>query len=72
MSGKVESFNSRLRAEFLNAEVFQNLADAQVKLSIFRNYYIKQRKHSALNGQTPGSLFKTSLDEMTEGLYSFE
>lgn len=55
MNGKALSFNSRLRAEFLNAEVFHNLADAQVKLSLFRSFYNNERKHSALKGQTPAS-----------------
>lgn len=72
MNGKVEGFNSRLRAEFLNAEVFQNLADAQVKLSSFRNYYNNQRKQSALDGQTTASLFKTSQDILTKKLSSFQ
>ncbi len=72
MNGKVESFNSRLRAEFLNAEVFHNLADAQVKLSMYRNYYNSQRRRSALRGQTPASFFKASQDKMTEELYSFQ
>ncbi len=69
---KVESFNSHLRAEFLNAEVFHNLADAQIKLSLFRNFYNNERKHSALKGQTPASFSKTAQDRMKEGLYSFE
>ncbi len=72
MNGKALSFNSRLRAEFLNAEVFHNLADAQVKLSLFRNFYNNERKHSALKGQTPSSFCKTSQDKMTEELYSFQ
>lgn len=70
MNGKVESFNSRLRAEFLNAEVFHNLAEAQVRLSLFRNFYNHQRKHSALAGQTPASFSKDFQDKMKEGLYS--
>lgn len=49
----VESFNSRLRAEFLNAEVFMNLADAQMKCAVFRRFYNEQRPHSSLGGQTP-------------------
>ena len=71
-NGKVESFNSRLRAECLNAEAFFNLADAQVKLSIFRNFYNEERRHSALAGHTPASFSKSFSDRMKEGRYSSE
>lgn len=71
-NGKVESFNSRLRAEFLNAEVLYNLADAQVKLGVFRNFYNNQRRHSALQGDTPASFSKDIQDRMKEYLYSFK
>lgn len=53
MNGKVESFNSRLRAEFLSAELFHNLADAQVKLRLFQRFYNEERPHSALRYLTP-------------------
>jgi transposase InsO family protein len=43
----------RFRAEFLDAEVFFNLADAQMKLSVYRRYYNEQRPHSALGYQPP-------------------
>jgi len=33
-NGHVESYNSRMRAEFLDAEVFANLADAQIKAAL--------------------------------------
>jgi transposase InsO family protein len=33
-NAKIESFNGKLRAELLNAEVFANLADAQLKLTL--------------------------------------
>jgi hypothetical protein len=38
-NGHAESFMARLRAECLDAEVFFNLADAKVKLKMFRHYY---------------------------------
>lgn len=65
-NGKVESFNSRLRAELLNAEAFFNLADAQVKLSIFRHFYNNERKHSALPGHTPASFLESFERKMKE------
>lgn len=52
-NGFAESFNSRLRAEFLNAEAFLNLADAQMKSAVFRRFYNEERPHSSLGGRTP-------------------
>lgn len=37
---------ARLRAECLDAEVFFNLADAKLKLNLFRRYYNQVRPHS--------------------------
>lgn len=49
----VESFNSTLRRDLLDVEVFHNLADAQVKLSLYRRFYNEQRPHSSLGYRTP-------------------
>lgn len=38
-NGHAESLVSRLRAELLGVEVFFNLADAQMKLAVYRRYY---------------------------------
>jgi putative transposase len=54
-NGHAESFNSRLRAECLDAEVFFNLADAQIKLELYRQDYNHHRPHSALGYQTPNA-----------------
>ena len=51
-NGHAESFVSRLRAELLDVETFHNLADAQVKLAIYRRYYNEQRPHSSLGYRT--------------------
>lgn len=59
-NGHAESFVSRLRAELLDVEVFHNLADAQVKLSIFRRFYNEQRPHSSLGYRTPAQAMLTS------------
>lgn len=59
-NGHAESFMARLRAECLNAEVFHNLADAQLKLSRFRRYYNQERPHSAL-GYIPPAQFAEKL-----------
>jgi putative transposase len=39
--------------ELLDVEVFHNLADAQVKLSLFRRFYNEQRPYSSLGYMTP-------------------
>lgn len=51
----IESFNGRLRDEHLNETVFESLADARRKLSIWRYDYNNVRPHSALNGQSPAT-----------------
>ena len=52
-NGHAESFMSRLRAEFLNAEVFYNVADARLKLGLYRRFYNEKRPHSSLGNLTP-------------------
>jgi putative transposase len=48
----IEAFNSKLRAECLNAHWFMSLADAQEKLEHWRRYYNEDRPHSGI-GQIP-------------------
>lgn len=52
-NGHAESFVSRLRAELLDVELFHNLADAEVKLALFRRFYNEQRPHSSLGYLAP-------------------
>lgn len=52
-NGSAESFHSRFRDEFLNAEEFDNLAHARVLSTSWRLDYNHHRPHSALDGQTP-------------------
>ena len=49
----IEAFNSRFRAECLNAHWFMSLADAQKKLEDWRKYYNEERPHGAIGQQTP-------------------
>jgi transposase InsO family protein len=56
-NGFIESFNSRLRAECLDVEVFHNLADAQVKLAVYRSWYNHDRPHSSI-GNLPPARFR--------------
>jgi putative transposase len=48
-----ESFNGKLRDEFLNQEVFYSPAHAQVLAETWRRYYNTQRPHSSLGYLTP-------------------
>ena len=48
-----ESFNSRLRDEVLNREVFGSRLEAKVILEDYRQHYNETRPHSSLGYQTP-------------------
>jgi putative transposase len=48
-----ESFNSRLRDELLNRELFTSEAEARVLLEDHRQEYNEHRPHSSLGGKTP-------------------
>ena len=49
----IESFNSRLRDECLNEELFHHLADAEKKIEKWRRYYNEERPHSSIGMKTP-------------------
>jgi transposase InsO family protein len=50
-NGFIESFNGRLRDEYLNVGWFFSLEDAREKLRKFREHYNHQRPHSSLGDQ---------------------
>lgn len=52
-NGFVESFNGRIRDEFLNETLFRNLAHARDLLVAWATDYNTARPHSALGYQTP-------------------
>jgi transposase InsO family protein len=52
-NGYCESFNSRLRDEFLNGEIFYSLKEAQVLAECWRVYYNTERPHSSLQYRPP-------------------
>ena len=54
-NGCCESFNSRLRDELLNRELFMDLREAKVVVEDYRLDYNHRRPHSALGYQTPAS-----------------
>jgi len=49
----IEAFNSRLRAECLNASWFLSLADARERLEAWRREYNEERPHGSLRNLTP-------------------
>ncbi|MBM3472264.1 MAG: transposase [Armatimonadetes bacterium] len=52
-NGSGESFNSRLRDECLNVEVFATVAEARVVTELGRREYNQERPHSSLGCRTP-------------------
>ena len=52
-NGWIESFNGRLRDEFLNIQLFETLFEAQVLLEDWRIDYNSNRPHSALGWLSP-------------------
>ena len=52
-NGYCESFNSRMRDEFLNGELFGNLFEAKVLTKRWTYYYNAIRPHSSLGGRPP-------------------
>jgi hypothetical protein len=52
-NGFAESFHARLRDEFLDAEMFASVLDAQVRLGVWRCYYNEGGLHSSLEYRTP-------------------
>jgi putative transposase len=52
-NGYIESFHSRLRDEFLERVIFEDVADARAKASWYRREYNVVRPHSSLGYATP-------------------
>lgn len=52
-NGYIESFNGRLRNEYLNGERFDTLLEAQVLIESWRNEYNGVHPHSSLGYRPP-------------------
>jgi hypothetical protein len=52
-NGYNESFNSKLRDELLNGEIFPTLREAQVLIERWRRHYNTVRPHSSLGYRPP-------------------
>jgi transposase InsO family protein len=58
----VESFNSKLRDELLDRELFTTTLEAQVLGEQYRTYYNTERPHSALKYQAPAAFAADHVD----------
>lgn len=52
-NGYCESFNSKLRDELLNGEIFYSLQEAKVLIESWRIHYNTERPHSSLGYKPP-------------------
>lgn len=64
-NGYVESFNGRLRDEYLNGQLFDSLLEAKVLLEDFRIDYNKNRAHSSHGWRTPAEFVEEWLTKQT-------
>ena len=60
-NGYVESFNSKLRDELLNGDIFTTLTEAKIIIEQWRREYNEVRPHSALGYRPPAPVAKLSL-----------
>lgn len=52
-NGYCESFNGKMRFEFLNGEIFYNMTEARVLIENWREHYNSVRPHSSLGYRPP-------------------
>jgi len=52
-NGYIESFNARMRDEFLNGELFGNIHEARILTQRWVEYYNTKRPHGSLGGRPP-------------------
>ncbi len=71
LNGKVESFNSRLRDELLNGELFESVAEAQKLLDRWRAEYNAYRPNSSLGYLAPSKFASLDLPEQRRTLCKY-
>ena len=64
-NGYCESFNGKLRDEFLDGEIFYSLKEAQVLTEQWRRTYNQIRPHSSLNYRPPAPVTRASKHGMS-------
>ena len=68
-NGYIESFNARLRDEFLNGEIFYTLQEARILIEDWRRQYNMIRPHSSLGYRPPApeALIWPALSAVSKG-----
>jgi putative transposase len=66
-NGADESFNGKLRDEYLSVQWFRNRMDAKVGIEHWRRHYNAVRPHSSLGYLTPLEFKATGVANFTEG-----
>jgi putative transposase len=66
-NGYCESFNTKLRDEFLNGEIFYSLKEVQVLAERWRVYYNTVRPHSSLGYRPPAPAARQMEDKPGHG-----
>lgn len=69
----IESFNGKLRAEYLNENWFLSLADASDNIELRRDDYNSYRPHSSLSNLTPPEFAesRTASGQLTANLQQY-
>jgi len=62
-NGLIESFNGRLRDEFLNVNEFITMQDAREKLKVWRHDYSHHRSHGSLGHLPPSEFVRKRSDQ---------
>ena len=65
-NGYCESFNSKLRDELLDGEIFYSLAEAKIIIEAWRRYYNTERPHSSLGYKPPAPEASSGLRQQAE------
>ena len=63
-NGYCESFNSKLRDEFLNGEIFYSMKEIRILAERWRVHYNTVRPHSSLGYRPPAPETKTGYGEV--------
>lgn len=70
-NGAVESFNGRVRDEFLNQHLFLSLKEAKELTLDWREDYNERRPHSGLNGLSPNEFKRAYEEKLTNKIAEF-
>ena len=65
-NGLIESFNGRLRDEFLNAHEFVTMHDVRAKLKAWKDDYNTRRPHGSLGHLTPSEFAQNGQAALTK------